>query len=402
MNRLIRNLALILIGYFFFVNNSLAADDFFLKNSQHYFLIDIDTDEVLIAKNPDQKISPSSMTKLMTAYVVFDQIDKGLVKIDDICLIGRDAWNKSGSTMFLSYGDIVSIEDLLKGLLVMSGNDSAIALAQATVLGGYDEFIKKMNFQAAKIGMNNSYFINPHGLHEDGHYSSLRDMAKLITRIYQEFPQYSHFLEIEEYRYNNYKQNSRNPLVKNRYEATVIGGKTGYTMVGGYGAASLVKKDGRRLVAVVNNSPSLEHRSQVITSLVDYGFKNFKRINLYKNSDIIATVPTWLGRERKVGLVVNQGIFFNVPSDTDPKDIEVQIRYQSPIYAPIKYGSKIAILEIKVKDQKSLEFPLYSAKTVGKLSFRELAAQFFSENIFKEIYYYGHQIINAASASAPI
>ena len=153
-----------------------------LHEAQFYFLIDADNNEVLLAKNADVRIAPSSMTKMMTAYVVFDQIQNGKISFDNQCLIGRDAWRKSGSSMFLNYGDVVSIEDLVKGLLVVSGNDAAIALSES-VGGSSENFIALMNMKARKLGLKNSHFKNPHGLAEDGHYMSLRDIGALFWHV---------------------------------------------------------------------------------------------------------------------------------------------------------------------------------------------------------------------------
>ncbi len=205
------------------INNSFASVAYqYLENANYYLLMDADTSEILKSRNINERISPSSMTKLMTAYVVFDQVKKGNVKLQNRCLIGKDAWRKSGSSMFLNYGDVVSVDDLLKGLLAVSANDAAIALAQTTA-NSYEHFINLMNVKAKELNMNNSHFMNPHGLHQEGHYMTLKDLATLIIRLYKDFPQYAQYLSITEFTYRNITQKNRNPLIKNHYDG-IVGG----------------------------------------------------------------------------------------------------------------------------------------------------------------------------------
>ena len=240
-------------------------------------LYDPDLNEIIIANNHEKKIAPSSMTKLMTLYVVLSQLKKGILKLDDYCIIGKDAYNKYGSTMNLGYRDIVTVADLIRGLMVMSENDASIVLAQTSIKGGYEEFIKAMNFSAKKLNMNNSNFTNPHGLNEENHYSTLYDIALLIDGLYKDFPNYSDFLGIKRFKYGDRVINNSNPLIKQNYDG-IIGGKTGYTSKGGYGVAVMVKRHYRRLIGVVNNMISINAREKKITELVNYGFNKYKKI----------------------------------------------------------------------------------------------------------------------------
>ena len=173
-----------------------------LEKAQYLFLMDQDTGEVLLEKNADKRIPPSSMTKLMTAYVMFDQIKKGKVSLTNQCVIGKDAWKKSGSKMFLKYGDVVSIDQLITGLLVVSGNDASIALAEATS-GSVDGFVQLMNETGERIGLKNSHFKNPHGLNQDDHYMSLRDLSIVANSIAVDFPQYLHYFSETDFTYQN-------------------------------------------------------------------------------------------------------------------------------------------------------------------------------------------------------
>lgn len=364
-------LILLLIGFFIFSKNALAENltKLIPESNDYYLLYDPDLDEIIVGKNYDIRIAPSSMTKLMTAYVVFYQLAQGKIDLNNYCLVGKDAWNKYGSTMFLNYGDVVSISDLLKGLLVMSGNDAAIALAQVSTKGGYDSFIKMMNKAAQKLGMKNSNFKNPHGLNEDGHYSSLYDLAILIENIYNQFPQYSHFLELQDFEYNGIKQKNRNPLIKNNYDG-ILGGKTGYTNDGGYGVAAIVKRNYRRLIAVVNKAKTPAERSEQVTKLLDYGFAKYKKIIFFKAGDIVANLETWLGKSDFVAAIVKEDIIMNLPYEIQSDEINVELDYFNPIYTPIIAGDKIGRLTISFADKK-FQFPVYAKDDVMKVEFRD-------------------------------
>lgn len=356
----------ILIVISFLFSFSVKAEDVntALKEAQFYFLIDADTNEVLLAKNPDIPVAPSSMTKLMTAFVVFDQIKNKQISFANQCLIGKDAWRKSGSSMFLNYGDVVSIEDLVKGLLVVSGNDAAIALAE-TSAGGIDNFIALMNSKAKELGLKNSHFQNPHGLNEEGHYMSLRDLAKLAIRLYQDFPQYTHYLGIPEFTYGKITQRNRNPLIIESYDGA-IGGKTGHTNQGGYGVVGIVKRDNRLLVAVVNKAKTPKQRSAAIIELFNYGFLNYKKLKLFDKNQTVAHLKTWLGEKDFIEVVTDQEIAFNVPRDQPIESVEVKVKYLSPLYTPIDKGVKVAKLIVEVKDYKTFEYPLFTKEKIDK------------------------------------
>lgn len=338
-----------------------------LKEAQFYFLIDPDTREILLAKNPDARIPPSSMTKVMTAYVVFDQIKKGNIKFENQCMIGKDAWRKSGSSMFLNYGDIVTIDELLQGLLAVSGNDAAIALAESAG-NGLPNFINLMNLKAQELGLTNSHFKNPHGLYEDGHYMSVRDLATLTTRIYQDFPQYAHYLGIQEFTYRNITQRNRNPLIKGNYDG-VLGGKTGHTNAGGYGVLGAVKRGDRMLIAVVNKAPTPKKRAAIIKELMDYGFENYKKLTLFHKDQEVAQVPMWLGSESEVNVVSDREIAFDIPREKPVDNVTVKIKYKGPVYAPVAKGDHVATLLVEVPGYKNYEYPLFAKENVDKAGY---------------------------------
>ncbi|GDX36605.1 D-alanyl-D-alanine carboxypeptidase [Alphaproteobacteria bacterium] len=338
-----------------------------IEESSYYFLIDADSKEILLSRNADLRMAPSSMTKLMTALVVFDQVKKGKVSLDNQCLIGKDAWRKSGSSMFLNYGDVVSIDDLVRGLLAVSANDAAIALAES-VGGGIANFTNLMNEKAIELGMKNSNFTNPHGLHESNHYSTLRDLATLIIHLYEYFPEYASYFAIPEFTYQNITQRNRNPLIKNNYEGTIIG-KTGHTNEGGYGVVELVQRNNRRLVAVVNKVRTPALRAKIITAMMDYGFASYKKLEIFKKDQEIANLKTWLGNEDYVKAVIKEDVTLNVPQQYSIKDLNVEVKYKEPIYAPIKKDTKIADLIIEIKGFKKYEYELFAQQTIEKVGY---------------------------------
>ena len=356
--------------FFLLLSSQLSAADVEerkISDAQYYFLIDADTKEVLLAKNADARIAPSSMTKIMTAYVVFDQISKGRMTLDNQCLIGKNAWRKSGSSMFLNYGDVVTVENLLKGLLAVSGNDAAVALADATS-GSVRNFADLMNLKAKEIGLKDSHFRNPHGLNEEGHYMSLRDLATVAMRLYKDFPQYSHYFGIEEFTYHNITQRNRNPLIKHNYDG-VVGGKTGHTNEGGYGVIGIVKRDHRRLIAVVNKAKTPKQREQIITALMDYGFNAYKKLVLFKKDETVAELKTWLGRDSKLEVAPNQEVAVNIMRNQGIDSLKVLVKYKGPIYAPISKGDRVGTLVIEVKGYRTFEYSLFAKEKIDKVGF---------------------------------
>jgi D-alanyl-D-alanine carboxypeptidase (penicillin-binding protein 5/6) len=344
-----------------------------LAEVQFYFLIDADTKEILLSKNPDVRIAPSSMTKIMTAYVVFDQIKKGRITFENQCLIGKDAWRKSGSSMFLNYGDVVSIEDLVRGLLAVSGNDAAVALAESTA-GGFSNFVDLMNSKARELGLKNSHFRNPHGLNEEGHYMSVRDLATLAIALQDQFPQYSHYFGITEFTYRNITQHSRNPLIKGNYDG-VVGGKTGHTNEGGYGVIGMVKRDNRRLIGVVNKAKTPKQRSAAIIEMFDYGFDNYKKITLFEKGQNVESLKTWLGSKSKVKVITNNEVSFNLPREKAVDAIKVSVKYKAPLHTPISKGAQVANLLVEIPGYKSFEYPLITEEKIDKAGYFERIRQ---------------------------
>jgi D-alanyl-D-alanine carboxypeptidase (penicillin-binding protein 5/6) len=307
------------------------------------------------------------MTKLMTAYVVFDQLAKGNISLTNQCVIGKDAWRKSGSTMFLNYGDVVSINGLITGLLVVSGNDAAVALAEATS-GSVEEFADLMNKTAKKIGLKNSNFRNPHGLNQHNHYMSLRDLAKLAARISSDFPQHLHYFSTTKFTYQNITQRNRNPLIKKSYEG-VTGMKTGHTSDGGYGVVGTATRGSRRLIAVVNKARTPKQREELIIELLDFGFNKYKKITIFNKNQPITKIPTWLGEKSTVEAVSAENIAITLPQNQKLNNVKVKVKYKGPIYTPIYKNKKIGTIVVEVAGKKMKELPIFANENIDKANY---------------------------------
>lgn len=357
---------LIILTSFFLTGNSYAGKYSFLSSSDFFLLADRDSGEILISKNKDDRIEPSSMTKLMTAYVIFDELKKGNINLNEECQISVDAWRKKGSTMFLNIGDIVTIEKLIYGLIVLSGNDASIALAEATSKTE-ENFVKLMNQTAVKIGLSNSNFKNPHGLNEEGHYTTLHDLFILTKRIWLDFPEFMSIFSTKSYSYGNIMQKNRNPLIADNYDG-VIGMKTGYTDGGGYGVVGAASRGNRRLIAITNGNQSKQKRSKIIKSILDYGFDRFKKVTIFNKDTVVSSVDVRFGDKDKVNLVTKEEISITIPKYHKIDDIEIFIKYKNPVIPVIISGEKIGELTIKFSDKEVSRTSLFSNEDIGKIS----------------------------------
>jgi D-alanyl-D-alanine carboxypeptidase (penicillin-binding protein 5/6) len=351
----------------------------FLKHSDYFLLADRDSGEILISKNENKKIEPSSMTKLMTSYVIFDQLKKGNIQLDQKYKVCMDSWRKTGSTMFLNLGDVVTIKKLIYGLIIVSANDASIALAKA-ISKSEKEFVELMNRTAVKIGMMDTRFQNPHGLNEENHYTTMNDLFILTKRIWLDFPEFMPIFSMKNYEYGNIKQRNRNPLISNNYDGT-IGMKTGYTEGGGYGVVGAAVRGNRRLIAITNGNTSPAKRSKVIRSILDYGFDRFKKITIFNKNDIVKNINVWLGDKDKVALFTNDEIAITVPKYHNIDDIEILVTYKEPVSPIIVRGEKLAELTVKFSDKIVSKTSLFAADDIRKIGYFGRFKQIISHKI---------------------
>lgn len=336
--------------------------------ARNALLMDFDTGEYLYAKNETEAVPPASMSKLMTVYILMSKIKEGSIKLDDTFSVSENAWRKGGaatggSTMFLSIGDNVSVENLIKGIVIQSGNDACIVVAE-NISGTEDDFAILMNKTAKQMGLKNSSFANSTGLPHPDHKMSMEDLAILSRHIIKEFPDLYHYFSEKEFKYNNINQGNRNPLLYSMKGADGL--KTGHTEEAGFCLNASAVKDGRRLIEVMSGMKSNKERSEEAERLMSWGFREFNNYKLFKKGQVVAKAKVWYGKQKKVGLTVAEDVIKTIhlsQADNAKADIE----YDEPIKAPIKAGQEIGQLKIEIKDSPALTVPLVAAQDVEKV-----------------------------------
>jgi D-alanyl-D-alanine carboxypeptidase (penicillin-binding protein 5/6) len=328
-------------------------------------LIDYDTGAVLLAKNADQRTPPSSMSKLMTAYMVFDKLKKGEINFTDMLPVSPKAWRTQGSKMFVAVNSQVSIDDLIHGVIIQSGNDATVVLAEG-LAGSEEAFAEQMTRKAKELGLTSSQFRNASGLPEDGHYMTVRDISTLGRHIIHDFPEYYKIYSQKEFTYNKIKQGNRNPLL---YDSTGADGlKTGHTDAAGYGLAASVKRGDRRLILVVNGLGSMQNRADETRRLMEFGFREFENYKPFRAGETVAEADVWLGTQKTVPLVVDQDVVATLPRSVRDK-AKITLKYNGPLAAPIARGAVVGKITIESPDAETIEVPVKAAATVDRLGF---------------------------------
>lgn len=352
---------LAIILFSFLKSNMLFA---FETKAEFAILVDSDTNEVLFEKNSDMLMPPSSMSKLMTTYMVFEALKSGTLKLDDHFSVSENAWRKAGSKMFLHVNDQVTVENLLKGIIVQSGNDACIVIAEG-MSGSEESFATSMNQKARTIGLTNSHFKNSTGWPDSEHLMSSRDLSILARRLIKDFPEYYHYFSEHDFTYNNIKQENRNMLLSRNIG--VDGLKTGHTEVAGYGITASAKKNDRRLILVVNGLKGTVERARESEKLFQYGFLNFTNLNLYQKDEIIEIADVWLGDKKIIPLKVDSNIVFTLPKNSQRKPV-VSIEYNSPLIAPIQSGQIIGKLNIAIETMEPISYNLIAGESSKALN----------------------------------
>ena len=328
-------------------------------------LLDVGTGRVLYEKNADEPIPPASLAKLMTAAVVFDMIRQGKASRDDSFEVSEKAWreggtNSGGSTMFLPVHKQVSLGDLIKGLIIQSGNDAAIVIAEG-LAGSEEKFAAKMNAEAKAIGLSHSHFVNPHGLPAEGQQVTMRDLAVLAEYLIKTFPaEYPLFSE-ESFRFNGITQKNRNPLLA----LGADGLKTGHTAAAGYGLVASAKKDGRRIVLAMSGMTSTEERAREAKRLMDFGLQDFEEVTLVKAGEALGEAKVADGASRAVALVARQDLTVLVPRDS-LSGVARHVVGNGPLPAPVKKGQRAGWALFTRGDETLREVPLFAAEAVSR------------------------------------
>src|SRR5437762_6812927 len=312
----------------------------------HAFVIEAETGTVLLDKAADEHMPPASMSKIMTAYIVFGMLKEGRAALTDQLPVSERAWRLQGSKMFVPIGGRISIDDLLKGVIIQSGNDACLVLAEG-LAGSEEAFAELMNEKGRQIGLKDSHFTDVSGLPDPNHWMTARDLATLAIRTINDFPEYYHYYSEMDYEFNGIKQGNRNPLLYKGGGADGL--KTGHTEEAGYSLTASVKRDSRRIVLVLNGLPTMKARAQESERLIEWAFREFNNYRLFSPGDKVDDGEVWLGAEPKVPLSVAEDLIVTLPRKAR-KDMKVTIEYDRPIPAPIEKGARVGRVVVNVPD----------------------------------------------------
>jgi len=330
-----------------------------------HLLLDMGSNQVLAAQNIDQRLEPASLTKILTAYVVFREIDNGHISLTDPVLVSEKAWRMEGSRMFIEVGKQVSVEDLLKGLIVASGNDSAVALAEHTA-GSEEAFANLMNEHAQRLGMTNSHFVNASGLPHPDHYTTPADITRATIATIREFPEWYAWYADKEYTYNDITQPNRNRLLWR--DESVDGVKTGHTSTAGYCLVASAQRDDMRLISVVMGTDSEEERAIETQKLLGYGFRFFENQRLYDAGQTVQQVRVWKGESETLPVGVPESLSLTVPRG-ETGSTEARLVLHGTIEAPVGKGQEVGVIEVTNGGEIVRRVPAVALAGVGEAGF---------------------------------
>ena len=323
--------------------------------AKSWLLIEAGSGQELAAQAADERLEPASLTKLMTAYLTFAAIKQGTIKPEQTIVVSEKAWKAQGSRMFIQVNTQVKIDDLIKGMIVQSGNDACVALAEA-IAGSEETFAQMMNQQAQKLGMKATNFKNAAGMPDPEHYTTARDLATLTRALIHDFPEdYAKYYSMKEFRYNNITQPNRNRLLW--LDPTVDGVKTGHTDAAGYCLISSAKRDTRRLISVVLGTKSDAVRAQESLKLLNFGFQAYDAVKLYAKDDAVANLPVWKGQAKTLKAGFTEDFIMVVPKGYGPR-IKSELQSQQPLIAPITQGQQVGTMKVSLDGKPYGDFPV--------------------------------------------
>lgn len=326
-------------------------------------LIDYRSGDVLFEKSPDLPIPPASMSKLMTALVAFEEIEAGNLTLDQTLPVSERAWRMGGSRMFVEVGTRVSVDELLQGIIVQSGNDACVVIAEA-LSGSEEAFADRLNRRGAEIGLTSTTLRNATGWPDPDHLMSVRDLATVARQIIMRFPQYYEYYSQLEFEFNDINQRNRNPLLQAGITG-VDGMKTGYTRDAGYGLVASAERDGRRLILVVAGLESSAQRRSESERLLEHGFRHFEEYRLFEPDAIVVDAPVWQGASPSVPLIAGEVVGITLTRQAR-ESLEVRVVYDSPVPAPVEAGQVIGQIEMTVADRPTRVLPLVAAEAVDR------------------------------------
>ena len=343
----------------------------FQTSAKHVLLMDYETGAILYEKAADKAMFPASMSKMMTSLIVFDRLREGSLTLNTKLLVSEKAWRMGGSKMFVRAGRKVKVQDLLRGVIVQSGNDASIVLAEA--IGGDEEtFAEMMTKRGKDIGLSNSYFKNATGWPDPGHITTARDLAKLANYIIREYPEYYKYYSEKKFTYGKspdgkpITQNNRNPLLYHNNGADGL--KTGYINSSGYGLTASGIRKNRRLTLVMHGMGNVRTRTSESRRLYEWGFREFENLTLFTANEIVDSAKVWLGDEPEIPLILKNDLKITIPIE-NKTNMKVSIKYIGPISSPILKGQEIATLEVNGTGGPPITKPLFAAENIGQLNF---------------------------------
>lgn len=330
--------------------------------ARNYLILDFDSMRVLAEKKPDEQIEPASITKLMTAYVVYHELESGRLSMDEMVEISKKSWRMGGSRMYLEVGSKVSVEQLLKGLIIQSGNDASVALAEH-IAGSEEVFVELMNNYAKILDLKNTHYKNSTGWPDKEHLTSARDIAKLSAAIIREFPEHYKWYEEKSYTYNDIKQYNRNKLLWR--DDSVDGLKTGHTESAGYCLVASAKRSEMRLISVVLGTKNISSRASVSQSLLNYGFRFYETHQLYAAGELLSRSRVWSGEHEEISLGLSEDLRITIPRGSY-KNLEAFMDVNADIEAPLKKGQKLGVVRVSLDNEELLSRPLVALESIEK------------------------------------
>ena len=357
-----------LIFIIFKISDAFAID----TKAEQAIVIDNSTNEIIFEKNSDERMSPASMTKIMTIYIVFDRLINTNLTLDDTCRISPKAYKMKGSRTFIEIDTNVSIHDLIKGVIIQSGNDASVAIAEC-LSGTEKDFSKLMNVYAKDLGLINSNFTNSSGWPEDNHYSTVKDIAILSFHLIKNFPDLYVFFKEKEFTYNNIKQPNRNKLLDNVFG--VDGLKTGYVKKSGFGISASSIRDDRRITVVIHGTNSSRSRLNESANLINWAYEQTIQKKILNKNQVIKNVDVWLGNKPNINLIIENDVFSTLSYD-QLKTIKSTLHYEKPISAPFNKGDKLGEIVISIDGKPDITVPLLAETKVNPVNpfFRLIAA----------------------------
>ena len=327
-----------------------------------HLLMDFDSGQILAESNADQRLEPASLTKIMTAYAAMRELKAGNIRLDDKVLVSKKAWRTPGSRMFIEVDKQVTVEQLLKGMIVQSGNDASVALAEH-IAGSEETFANLMNNHSKRLGMSNSHFVNSTGLPDENHYTTAKDIAKVSAATIHEFPEYYAWYAEKEFTFNNIKQPNRNRLLWR--DTSVDGIKTGHTESAGYCLVASAKRDSMRLISVVMGTSGEDARAEESQSLLNYGFRFFETHRLYDAETALTRTRVWKGAAETLAVGLEQALYITVPRN-QYDNLQATLNVDPKLFAPINKGQKVGSIEVMLAGERITSQPLVALEQVDE------------------------------------